>query len=247
MSDPYHDQLARLTRALADTAHEDELIAALADGSTEADVRLFTDGNRVKRIEALRPRLEFLADVFTDLDDRVAAYLDGELPPPGDIPAQDATRFLDRVEEDDVTAEQGDHVACLRARLGVETAARRCRVAHRRFQRVLLQSTGRGPTAWIHLNPVRVPARFLTTALLGDGEEPPVEALFFPAGAEIAVVVLEPEGRALIDELATLGPSPLDRWLPDRHRDRERILGLCDDLAALGLLAFGPPDPDNVP
>lgn len=190
-SEPYREQLRRLAQALAVGA-ADDLGAALAEGSTPAHVRLFTDGNRTKRHEALRAQLEFLAGAFADFDDRLAAYLRERAPVAFDAVLDDAGRFLDWVERvRDVTPEQRDHVACQRARQAVEAAARRDRAAHLYFQE-LWDAADRRATALdtdpglrVHLNPIRAWSRFATAALLDADASPPADVLFFSRPANV--------------------------------------------------------------
>lgn len=249
----YREQLRRLARALAAGA-ADDLGPALAGGSTPAHVRLFTDGNRTKRHEALRAQLEFLAGAFADLDDRLEAYLRERPPVAFDAVLDDAGRFLDWVERSrDLTPEQRDHVACQRARQAVEAAARRDRAAHLHFQE-LWEATSRRLAApdtdaglRVHLNPIRAWSRFATGALLDADATPPADVLFFAVGTEIGTAVLEPTGRELVGELASGGSRTLDEWaVLSRHADREGLVELCRDLAEMGLVAFGRPgNPDE--
>jgi hypothetical protein len=247
MRDPaqvYRDQLAQLARSLA-TGTADSLRASLADGSTPDHVRLFTDDNAAKRRESLRARLEFLASAISDLDSRLTAYLESGPPAAHTNVSEDVAQFLNWLDQaGDLTAEQGDYLACQRARHAVELAARRDRVAHRHFQSLWrtteqwLATLSTDTSLRIHLNPSRSAVRFGTGALLAEVAEPPVEVLFFAVGNEIATALLEAEGLALVEVLASATPCSLDRWAELSRVDREELADLCADLAGMGLVAL---------
>lgn len=244
MSDPYAEQIRRLAAALAAGA-ADDLAAVLAAGSTPDDVRLFVEGNRSKRLEGLRAALAFLADAVDDLDPLLEAYL-GRGPLPAHVtPRDDALRFLAWAERAaDLSPEQLDHVVCQRARLRVEAAATADRAGLLAFQ--ALREAGADldpddPDVAVHLNPVRVWARFATTALLDDDAAVPADVLFFAADGDIVTAVLEAEGQALLEEFADLAPCSLESWSAvTQHADREELVEICQDLAGMGLVAFGP-------
>lgn len=243
-SEPYSEQLRRWARALAD-GRADDLGAVLAEGSSPAHVKLFTESNRTKRGELLRMQLDFVAGAFPDFEDLLAAYFDEQPPAAGDTTA-DAARFLGWVERaGSPTPEQRDHVACQRARHAVEAEARKHRAGHLRFQELWSVAARRadeidrvpGPRA--HLNPIRVWSQFTTPALLDGDATLPADVLFFAAGEAIRTAVLEHQGRALVEELAWCGPRTLDEWAArSRHADREELVAVCRDLAEMGLVAF---------
>lgn len=246
MTDAYRDEIARLTRALAAGA-VDDLLPALADGATDADVRLYARGNRAQRRTLLRAQLDFLAGAIHDLDDRLGAYLRAGPLAAGDSVRMDLARFLTGlVNAGDLTAEQLDHVACQRARVAVAAAAERDRAARRRFHQQWLATDPEAvltPAARlvIHLNPIRAAARFATAALVGEGVPLPADALFFAAAGEYRTALLEPHGRALVEELASWGPCALDAWASgSRAGTRDEIGRLCRSLARMGLVAFDP-------
>src|SRR5262249_11289418 len=146
--------------------------------------------------------------------------------------------WLERTRE--LTPEQGDHVACQRARHAVEEAALANRLAHVRFQELssvaaeLAGGLAARPGVRIHLNPLRARAG-LTTAVLLDGEAAlPADVLFFPVGNDIHTAVLEPAGQALLGELEALGPCTLEEWTArSEHGGPEELAAFARDLAAL--------------
>ena len=92
----------------------------------------------------------------------------------------------------------------------------------------------------MHLNPSRAWSRFTTLALLDGDATLPADVLFFAAGETIRTAVLEPRGRALIEELAAWGSCALDEWAAlSRHADRDELVAVCNDMAEMGLMAFG--------
>lgn len=242
MSDPYAEQVRRLAAALA-AGDADDLATLLAAGSTPDDVRLFTDGNREKRFAGLKAQVAFIADAVEDLDGVVEAYLGRGPQPAHETPRDDALRFLTWLDRNaDLTPEQADHVACQRARLQVEAAAKHHRADYLTFldrRQAGIDLDPDDAIVEIYLNPVRAWARFATAALLDDDATLPADVLFFAADGEIVTAVLEAEGRELIDELAELGPCPLGRWAAlSRHADPETLAEMCRDLAGMGLVAF---------
>jgi hypothetical protein len=242
----YHEQLSRWTQALANGC-ADDLATALAEGSTPAHVRLFSDGHHKKRHEALRTQLEFVAGAFADFEDLLAVYLQEGPPVAYDSTVVDAERFLVWVERaGDLTPEQRDHVACQQARHAVEAAARENRAGHLRFQQ-LWHATDRVANILagdaglrIYLNPIRAWSRFATAALLDTEASLPADVLFFAVGTGISTAVLEPVGRELVGELACWETCTLKHWTGlSQHAGREEIAEICDDLAQMGLVVFG--------
>ena len=242
----YHEQLSRWTQALA-TGRADDLATALAEGSTPAHVRLFSDGHHTKRHEAIRTQLEFVAGAFADFEDLLAAYL-GERPSVAyDTVTEDAARFLEWIERSrDLTPEQNDHMACQRARHAVEAAARTNRAGRLRFQKLWAATDQRAGSlatdanVRVSLNPIRAWSRFATAALLDAEASLPADVLFFAVDTGISTAVLEPVGRELVGELACWEPCTLEHWTGlSQHAGREEIVELCRDLAQMGLMAFG--------
>ena len=252
MTDPseseltYRDELRHWVPALAGFQPSTGVCDALAPGSSPIGLKLFAEGNLSKRREALRAQLEFVAEVFDDLDELVSAYVRSVPPVAYDVTASDGERFLSWLERTgEQTPRQRDYVACQQARLAVEAAARADRPGHRRFQELwsltpqLAAELDTAPTLRACLNPVRAWSRFTTTTLLDDDAALPADVLFFAAGEEIRTAVLDPHGRELVEELASCGPCTLDEWAGrSQHADREELVTLCRDLAEMGLVAF---------
>lgn len=241
----YREQLAGWARALA-AARDDLLHPALDEGSSPGHVRIFTESNLAKRREKLRSQVAFVAEAFGDFEDLIIGYLrQGPMAAYGNA-ADDGERFLRWVERiPSLTPEQRDYVACQRARHAVEAEGRRNRLGHLRFQELwstagqLGGMLGSEPRLRIHLNPIRGWSRFATSALLGEGADVPADVIFFAVRSEVGTAVLEPVGRAMIEELADFGPCTLDQWADrSQHSDREGLVGLCRDLAEMGLVAF---------
>lgn len=243
----YRDELRRWAPALVGLQTTNHVCGALAPGSSPAGLKLFAEGNLSKRQEKLRTQLEFVAEAFDDFESLVWAYIRSVPPAAYDSTACDGERFLSWLERTgERTPQQCDYVACQRGRLAVEAAARADRRGHLRFQqlwslapqRAAELDTARGLRA--HLNPSRASSRLTTLVLLDDDASLPADVLFFAAGEAIRTAVLEPQGRALLEELAAHGPCALDEWAAlSRHADREEIGAVCRDLAEMGLVAFG--------
>lgn len=244
----YRDQLTGWIQALA--AARDELVQpALDEGSSTAQVRLFLESNRAGRREKLLAHLDFLAPAFHDFDDRIDAYLRERPLAAYDSIAADAERWLDwAAGRGELSPEQRDYLACQRARLAVEAAARRDRAGHRRFQQLWSATAGRAADLGddrrlrLHLNPIRASARFLTLALLDEDATPPADVLCFAVREEIATAVLEPAAWAQVEALGAFGPRTLDEWAgrirPGDSADRAELIALGSDLAELGLVAL---------
>ena len=253
MTDPseldlaYRDEIRRWVPALAGFQPSTGVCDALAPGSSPIGLKLFAEGNLSKRREALRAQLEFVAEVFDDLDELVSAYVRSVPPVAYDVTVSDGERFLSWLERTgQLTPRQRDYVACQQARLTVEAAARADRRGHLRFQELwslspqLAAELNTVPSLRAYLNPVRAWSRFTTTALLDDDATLPTDVLFFAASEEIRTAVLDPHGREFVEELASSGPCTLDNWAGrSRHADREELVTLCRDLAEMGLVAFG--------
>ena len=245
----YRDELRIWVPALAGFRAENSVCDALAPGSTMAGLKLFAEGNLSKRREKLHAQLESVAEVFEDFEVDVSAYIRDVPSIAYDTTVSDGDRFLTWLERmREPTPRQQDYIACQRARLAVESAARANRRGHRDFQELwtftrhanVLDS---GSDFWVHLNPSRAWSQFKTTALLGDDEAAlPADVLFFAAGETIATAVLEPEARMLVEELAANGPVTLEQWAAlSRHPNPEELLEVCRDLTRMGVLALGLP------
>lgn len=252
MTDPseldlaYRDEIRRWVPALAGFQATTGVCDALAPGSSPIGLKLFAEGNLKKRREKLQAQLESVAEAFDNLEDLVPAFIRNVRPAAYDTTVSDGERFLSWLERTGaLTPRQRDYVACQRARLAVEAAARADHPGHRRFQELwsltpqLAAELDTAPGLRAHLNPVRAWSRFTTTALLDDDATLPADVLFFAAGEEIRTAVLDPHGRELVEELASCGPCTLDDWASrSRYANREEIVTLCRDLAEMGLVAF---------
>jgi hypothetical protein len=75
--------------------------------------------------------------------------------------------------------------------------------------------------------------------LLDDDTDLPADVLFFAVGMETNTAILEEHGRLLIEELSRFEPCTIDTWAAlSEHADREELIELCADLAAMGLVAL---------
>lgn len=240
----YREELRRWVPALVGLQAVDGVCDALAPGSSSAGLKLFAEGNLSKRREKLQAQLEFVGEAYDNFDDLVSAYV-RTVPAPA-YETADCEEFLSTLERTGArTPRQGDYVACQRARLAVEAAARADRRSHLRFQelwRLTSQLAGKLDKARdlrAHLNPSRAWSRFMTTSLLEDDATLPADVLFFAAAEEIRTAVLEPHGRALVEELALCGPCTLHEWASlSMCSGREELVTFCRDLAEMGLVAF---------
>src|SRR5262249_52863462 len=95
------------------------------------------------------------------------------------------------------------------------------------------------PGLLIHLNPLRVRARFTTRVLVDEEASLPADVLFFPVGNDIRTALLEPAGLALLGGLEARAPGPRDEWAPRCNHGRGERGAFCRARAALGLAASG--------
>jgi hypothetical protein len=247
----YREQLTRLAQSLA-SGHNNDIFDDLAAGSTQARVRLFTDGSLDKRFESLSQQLEVVTPAFRDLADLIVEFVYAVPLAAYDTSASDGERFLEWLERTQTPLpEQRDYIACQRARHAVEDAARKNRLGHVRFQELLsladtlANEMELNRSLEIRPNPIRVWSRFETAELLNESAILPATVVFFPVGTEIRTVVLEGDALERVRELAAFGPVSLDQWLRllepfvgfEDVRRRDQI-AFCRDLADLGLLAF---------
>ena len=131
----YREELRRWVPALAGLKATNGVCDALDPGSSPAGLKLFAEGNLSKRREKLHAQLEFVAEAFDDFDDIASAFIRSVPSAAYDTTATDGERFLSWLERcDELRPRQRDYVACQRARLAVEAAARADRRGHLRFQ-----------------------------------------------------------------------------------------------------------------
>ena len=241
----YGVQMKWLARAMAE-GHKEAIRARLTNVSNEK-LGMFIEGNQEKRHDKLRNQLESVADHFDDFETLIRQYA-AEVPliayDNGTSDGQHMLEWLVRMR--DTSDEQRDWVACQQARHRVEELGRGHRISHIQFQDLrgvidLEDDSWTSDTGLrIHLNPIRVWERFITSALLDDEATSPADVLFFPIGNEVTTAVLEPEGQVLVTELAKYEPCTLSEWaVVSQHADREQLIELCHDLADMGLIALG--------
>lgn len=239
----YAEALARLARAL--TTDAGAIPAFAPDEAAAREMELFVEENRDKRTEKLRRSLGLLADAFDDLDGLFDTYTRERTWAVGED-GVDRGEFLHWLAEAvRLTPKQRDYIACQQARDRVESQARRNRKAYIRFQEhwsvagELAGDLPANPDLGVELNPIREWARFETPVFLGNDAPTPAVVLFFACRGDIRTAVLEPPGRALVEELAGMGRCTLGGWAAvSRHADREELIPLCRDLAEMGLVAF---------
>jgi hypothetical protein len=242
----YSEQLTRYARALA-TAQNAMVFDDLERGEHQTGLGIFVAANAYKRFERLRVRLKYLADALDDLETLLAAFVrEVPLTPYSTITA-DADRFLGSLEAyRELTPEQRDHVACQHAHFAVEAIGRNNHLGHVRFQELLSVAHQLVPELEtdtglrIYLNPIRAWSRLVTKAMLDEEMSPAVDALFYAARDEVKTAVLDPVGRALVDELSSHGPFALDDWANlTEHADFAQLVEFCCDLCERGIVAFG--------
>lgn len=246
----YAAQLSRIATSLA-VANNDVVHGDVAEGQPHDRVDMFTEGNLDKRADKLDGQLELFEEDLEELPDLISRYI-REIPLAAyDTGTSDADRFvrwLPTVTE--LTPEQRDLTLVVRSRFTVEEAGRLNRLGHVRFQELvslndrLAPELETNPSLRIHLNPMRARAVFETGLLLGEEEAPDggVEVLFFAFQTEVRTVILEPEGRALVQTLSDIGPCSLARLRKQldltTSLDDESLMEMLTDCSEVGLIAF---------
>jgi hypothetical protein len=246
----YADHLARIATSLA-VARNDAVYGDVCIGQPHDRVDMFTEGNLDKRADKLTDQMELFDDDFEELPELISRYI-REIPLAAyDTGTTDADRFvrwLPTVIE--LTPEQRDLTLVVRSRFAVEEAGRRNRMGHVRFQELvslndrLAPELGTNPGLRIHLNPMRTRAVFETGLLIGEEEYPEggVEVLFFAFQTEVRTVILEPEGRALVQTLSETGSCVLPQLKQQldltTSLDDEALIEMLTDCSDVGLLAF---------
>lgn len=246
----YAEQLSRIATSLAiaknEVVHDD-----VSAGQSHELVEMFTSGNLDKRADKLNDQLEMFADNLEELPSLISRYI-REIPLAAyDTGTSDTDRFvrwLPTVVE--LTPEQRDLVLVIKSRFAVEEAGRRNRLGHVRFQELvslndrLISELKSNEGLSIHLNPMRTRAVFETGLLIGEEESPEdgVEVLFFAYQTEVRTVILEPEGRALVQTLSDIGPCSLASLKKQldltTSLDNESLIEMLTDSSEVGLIAF---------
>lgn len=246
----YAEQLSRIATSLA-VAKNDVVHGDVSAGQSHELVEMFTSGNLDKRADKLNDQLEDFADAFDEMSGFIHRYI-REVPLAAyDTGTSDTDRFvrwLPTVVE--LTPEQRDLVLVIRSRFAVEEAGRRNRLGHVRFQELvslndrLVSELPSNEGLRIHLNPMRTRAVFETGLLIGEEESPAdgVEVLFFAFQTEVRTVILEPEGRALVQTLADIAPCSLLELKKQldltTSLDEETLMEMLTDSSEVGLIAF---------
>lgn len=246
----YAAQLSRIATSLA-VAHNDVVHGDVAAGQPHDRVGMFTEGNLSKRADKLNDQFEDFEDDFENLPELIGQYI-REIPLAAyDTGASDADRFVQWLPTvTKLTPEQRDLTLVTRSRFVVEESGRQNRLGHVRFQELvslndrLVSEMGTNSGLRIHLNPMRTRAVFETGILLGEDEAPEggVEVLFFAFQTEVRTVILEPEGRALVQTLSDIGPCSLERLRSQldltTSLDDESLMEMLTDCSEVGLIAF---------
>ena len=246
----YAAQLSRIATSLA-VARNDVVHRDVAAGQSHDRVSMFTEDNLNKRADKLSDQLEMFEDDFDELPKLIGRYI-REIPlaayDTGSSDADHFVRWLPVVME--LTPEQRDLTLVIRSRFAVEEAGRRNRLGHVRFQELvslndrLIPELETNPNIRIHLNPIRTRAVFEAGLLIGEEEssEGGVEVLFFAFQSEVRTVVLEPDGRSLVQTLADIGPCSLSTLRKQldltTSLDDESLMEMLTDCSEVGLIAF---------
>ena len=243
----YRAQLQRIARAMS-MARSADVYGDLEAGSKPELLKEFVDGNLDKRFDKLDKQLELVKESLGEQFEQYAVEFIKALPLGAyDSGQYDGEKFLAwLVENKSLTPVQRDHVACQRARHAIECIGRNQRLPHVRFQELaslageLADDLETNPGLQIHLNPIRVWSQFETGVLLDEEDvDSPIDVLFFAVGNDTSTAVLEAEGRNPVEQLASLQPVTLATWAAlSEHADRDELIELCRDLAAMGLVAF---------
>ncbi|GAB4135188.1 MAG: hypothetical protein Tsb009_01220 [Planctomycetaceae bacterium] len=242
----YRNQIRRCAQSLA-VANTKVVTHYLPKTEKLEMVDVYAEGNLDKRIWKLGDQFEFMKEEFDQLDEWIQTYIHTVPLAAYDTGSTDSVLFLDWLEKHmTLTPEQQDYVTCHRSRIEVEEIARENRMGHVRFQEILsatkevAEELSSNRSTWIHLNPIRVWARFETNILTGEDESGPTTVVFFPVGNEIRTTILEPIAQIVLDELESQPScrmSELTGTFPPEQR--EAVVDICRDLAELGLVAFG--------
>lgn len=242
----YRHQIQHCAHKLA-VAKTKDVSPFLPEGERMDLVDVYADGNLEKRQGKLTDQFEFMQDAFEELEQWIVEYIRTVPLAAYDTGSTDSVLFLDWIEErKSLTPEQIDLVTCHRSRIEVEESARDNRMGHIRFQEMLsatedlAQQLESNEDLWVHLNPIRVWARFETTVLLEDEDDLPATVLFYPVGSDIRTAVLDAFGQMVVDKLESLQSVRAGELLAAFPYDnREAVIEVTRDLAEMGLFSFG--------
>ena len=246
----YTEQLSRIATSLA-VAKNGVVHGDVAAGQSCCLVEMFTSGNLDKRADKLNDQLDMFAETMEELPGLISRYI-REIPLAAyDTGTSDTDRFvrwLPTVIK--LTPEQRDLILVIKSRFTVEEAGRRNRLGHIRFQELaslndrLVSELESIEGLRIHLNPMKTRAVFETGLLIGEEESPAdgVEVLFFAFQTEVRTVILEREGRAVVQTLSEIGPcrlASLKKQLDlTTSFDDESLMEILNDCSEVGLIAF---------
>jgi len=246
----YTEQLSRIATSLA-VAKNGVVYGDVAAGQSFCLVEMFTSGNLDKRADKLNDQLDMFVEAMEELPGLISRYI-REIPLAAyDTGTSDTDRFvrwLPTVIK--LTPEQRDLVLVIKSRFTVEEAGRRNRLGHVRFQELaslndrLVSELESNEDLRIHLNPMRTRAVFETGLLIGEEESPDdgVEVLFFAFQSEVRTVILELEGRVLVQTLSEIGPCQLASLKKQldltMSLDDESLMEMLNDCSEIGLIAF---------
>jgi hypothetical protein len=242
----YREQIRQCAQNLA-VARTDVVTPYLPNAEQAQFVDVYADGNLEKRVDKLTDQFEFMAEEFDELGEWIGEYTRTIPLAAYDTGSTDSVIFLDWVEQrQSLTPEQTDLVTCHRSRIEVEEIARDNRMGHIRFQEMLSATEDlsaeldSNEDLWVHLNPIRVWARFETTVLLEDEDDLPATVVFYPVGSDVRTAVLDPFGQIVIDKLESLrSAKTADLFAAFPYDNREAVIDICRDLAEMGLISFG--------
>jgi len=210
-------------------------------------IDMFVEGNLAKRLWKLSDQFVFMKESFEDLNEWIGEFSKAVPLEAYDTGSLDSIQFLDWMTRNKtLSAEQFDMLTCHRSRIAIENFGRENRIAHVRFQDLLsnhdrLKSElGSNDSLSLHLNPLRVWARFQTRILLDDEADLPSTMIFFAVGIDIRTAILEPTGQELVAELEVESPTRLSR-LKSRlcDMDSDELGDLVREMSEIGLIAFG--------
>ena len=246
----YTEQLSRIATSLA-VAKNGVVHGDVAAGQSCCLVEMFTSGNLDKRADKLNDQLDMFAEAMEELPGLISRYI-REIPLAAyDTGTSDTDRFvrwLPTVIK--LTPEQRDLILVIKSRFTVEEAGRRNRLGHIRFQELaslndrLVSELESIEGLRIHLNPMKTRAVFETGLLIGEEESPAdgVEVLFFAFQIEVRTVILEREGRTVVQTLSEIGPcrlASLKKQLDlTTSFDDESLMEILNDCSEVGLIAF---------